>query len=292
MSVDNNRLIAQETRKISRDGFYEIDGRHIELKYGLKNGCDRVIVISPDYVKDIRDKEKQFIKDNIKVAYPKCDYRIVNMDSYIAELKFGRNDRTLVMNFANARHPGGGFLNGANAQEESLCRSSSLYESLISKEASEMYEHNKKTSSPYDSDYMLISPYVDVFRSVDGKLLDESHSTAVITIAAPNRNGRAKDVGRDDLQAAMINKIKNLLLVAAAYKYDTLILGAWGCGAFGHKAKDVAGYFRSVLVDQKYSQFFKQIVFAVYDRSSSQYNYLSFTRAFDEYGVWMNTSTD
>lgn len=50
----------------------------------------------------------------------------------------------------------------------------------------EMYRYNRKNPSPVDSDYMLLSPNVCVFRGTDGVLLDEPYSVSVFTIPAPN----------------------------------------------------------------------------------------------------------
>ena len=98
-----------------------------------------------------------------------CKIKIVNSDSFQA----GRNyDNPLVMNFANAHHPGGGFLLGANAQEEFLCRCSTLYASLTSETASEMYRYNNSRISKVESDYMLLSPDVVVLRDEYYNLLE------------------------------------------------------------------------------------------------------------------------
>lgn len=287
MSRVENKKIADETRRITEQGYYELDGKHITLEYGMKNGTDKVIVIEPCVVEDIADDEEAFIAENL-TEYSSCEYKVVNMDSFEADSEFGKTDRVLVMNFANARHPGGGFLSGASAQEESLCRCSTLFASINSKEARAMYDYNNRENDEFDSDHMLISPFVDVFRKADGELLEESFSTAVLTIPAPNLNGRARNVGRSKIEYMMNYKIQNLLMIAAKYEYDTLILGAWGCGAFGHDAKDVSGYFADVLVNQEYYKFFRKIIFAVYDKTPSQYNFNSFLDQFGKGGVWQS----
>lgn len=149
----------------------------------------------------------------------------VNMDSFEAVGKYGEESTTLVMNFANVHHLGGGFRNGASAQEESLCRCSTLYASIGSDKAREMYDYNNAHRNALDSDYLLPSPDVSGFRRAGGELLDQPFRTAVVTIAAPNLNGMACDINPEALRDDMIRKIENMCAVAAELNYRTLILG-------------------------------------------------------------------
>lgn len=99
-----------------------------------------------------------------------CKVSVINADSFQAARQY---ENPLVMNFANAHNPGGGFKLGANAQEEALCRCSTLYASITSKEASKMYLYNNTHLSTVESDYMLYSPDVCVFRDEQYELLEE-----------------------------------------------------------------------------------------------------------------------
>ncbi|HET9383315.1 MAG TPA: TIGR02452 family protein, partial [Streptomyces sp.] len=89
-----------------------------------------------------------------------------------------------VLNFASARNPGGGHLNGAQAQEEALCRASALYTCLL--EAREFYEHHRAHRDPFYTDRVIHSPGVPVFRDDRGALLDEPYTAGFLTAAAPN----------------------------------------------------------------------------------------------------------
>lgn len=184
----------------------------------------------------------------------------------------------MVLNFANAIHPGGGYRNGANAQEETLCRQSTLYASLSSEFAEPMYAYNYEHLNPLDSDYMVLSPIVEVFRDSEMNLISETRTIAVLTVPAPNLNGRAKEKNQEIIDECMINRIRIMLGVAYNYDYKKLTLGAWGCGAFGHDAERVAGYFYQVLFKEGYAVLFEKITFAVYDNTSSRYNYKSFAK--------------
>jgi uncharacterized protein (TIGR02452 family) len=72
-----------------------------------------------------------------------------------------------VLNFASARNPGGGFLNGAQAQEEALCRASALYTCLL--QARGFYDHHRAHRDPFYTDRVIHSPAVPVFRDDKGR---------------------------------------------------------------------------------------------------------------------------
>src|SRR4029077_16450700 len=88
----------------------------------------------------------------------------------------------IALNFANGIHPGGGFLSGALAQEESLCRSSALFATL---ENDPMYEAHRIRPLPDSTDWVIYSPNVPVFRSDDGTALDNPWPLSFVTCAAP-----------------------------------------------------------------------------------------------------------
>jgi uncharacterized protein (TIGR02452 family) len=89
-----------------------------------------------------------------------------------------------VLSFASARHPGGGFLISASAQEERLCRASALYACLSA--CLQSYEYHRVHSDPFYSDRVIYSPAVPVFRTDRGTLLDNPYTVSFITSAAPN----------------------------------------------------------------------------------------------------------
>ena len=201
---------------------------------------------------------------------------IENKDSFEAVRK---GQQPLVMNFASARHPGGGFLSGARAQEEALCRASTLYKSLSSSAAAEMYEYNNTHKNPFYSDYMILTPEVCVFRNRYGKLLIKPFMVSVWTIPAPNKNGPARSESQSSIDSVMEKRLEYFLAATAERGYDRLILGAWGCGAFGHDALDVAGYFRHLLIDKGYMKLFRTVNFAILD-TPEQYKVKAFINVF------------
>lgn len=255
-SVKNNIHIANETLRIIKTGSYKIDKKTIDL---LSGDYSEVKVYSPDRIYEIMNKKENASVDAVSLS-DNCNFYVVNEDSYQAAQGY---ERPLVMNFANAHQPGGGFRLGATAQEEALCRNSTLYASISSDKASEMYQYNLKHMSPTDSAYMLLSPDVCVFRDVDCQLLESPYMVSVITIPAPNKRGAAMFTSQSKLDTVMKERIRMMLKIATENKYRTLILGAWGCGAFGHDAKKVAGYFKEIFIDEHYSRYFENVVFAI-----------------------------
>lgn len=169
------------------------------------------------------------------------------------------------LNFASATQPGGGFLGGARAQEEYLCRSSALFLSI---KDSPMYEYHRDNWTPFYSDAMIYSGDVPVFRDDEHELLAAPYLASFITSAAP----LAKKVLPHDhpkLPNILMQRILKILSVAKSKGHDSLILGAWGCGAFGNDGNLVAELFHRAL-NVEFGGSFKEVTFAIVDTSPEQ----------------------
>ena len=264
----NNIAAAKQALTITAEGKYETGGKTVTLP---ETDTSAVEVITPEEGERLIGKGAEGYKRGII-----CRISVTNEDSFAAAARY---ENALVMNFANAHHAGGGFLLGANAQEESLCRCSTLYASINSDKAGEMYRYNNTHLSRTESDYMLISPNVCVFRKNSGELLEKPFMTGVVTIPAPNRRGAALIASKKLIEETMTRRIRIMLTAAAERGYDSLILGAWGCGAFGNSPEDVAGYFRKVLIDEELGKCFDEVCFAVYGSEDGK-NITAFREAF------------
>lgn len=166
--------------------------------------------------------------------------------------------RVLVLNLANGIHPGGGFLGGSRAQEESLCRSSTLHATLV---GDPMYAAHRRRSVPDSTAWAILSPDVPVFRGDTGAPLDEPWTTSFLTCAAPV----ARRVGQPLAGDLLAARIRRVLAISSAFGYEALVLGAWGCGAFGNDPVRTAADFRDALT--RTAGQFAEVVFAIADWS-------------------------
>ncbi len=167
------------------------------------------------------------------------------------------------LNFASAKNPGGGFLAGALAQEESLCRASALHACLVGQP---MYGYHQMRNDPLYSDRVVFSPLVPVFRDDDGTLLEAPYPLSFLTSPAVNallvleRNPAAGP----SIERAMRARAQRVLEVAAAHGQYTVLLGAWGTGVFGNSPELVADAFGAAL-EGPLKGVFADVVFAVLD---------------------------
>jgi uncharacterized protein (TIGR02452 family) len=194
-------------------------------------------------------------------------------------------ERIAVLNFASARNPGGGYLGGAKAQEEDLCRNSLLYPCLL--QAPDYYEAHRASRDFLYSHRVIWSPEVPVHRDVDGRLLGEPFPVSFLTCPAPNA-GQAlrRDPGaRSRIPRVLNQRAERVLAVAAHHGARNLVLGAWGCGVFRNDPRDVAEAFHLHLArDGGFSTAFERVVFAVWDRVPDSVNRAAFAERFDAVG--------
>lgn len=188
--------------------------------------------------------------------------------------------KVAVLNFANANHPGGGCLYGASAQEESLCRCSTLYECLIDEKAISGFYQPHSHKNCWGTSDIIYTPNVTVFMSDDDipKLQekDKWFQVDIITCAAPNLSMKSiKDRKILRHEENIISKrIERIFNVSIKEKVDVLILGAFGCGAFNNPPDIVAKSMLSAC--KKYNGMIPVIEFAVYDPSENMKNYAAF----------------
>jgi uncharacterized protein (TIGR02452 family) len=176
--------------------------------------------------------------------------------------------RPVALNFASAKHPGGGFLGGARAQEESLARSSGLYACLV---GNAMYDFHKVQGDPMYSNYAIYAPDVPVLRDDEGLLLAQPYLCSFITSPAVNakvvleRNRSA----RPQIREAMRQRIGKVLTIATLHGHEALVLGAWGCGVFGNNTRQIAEQFHQALTGD-FRGVFGRVIFAVLDWSEER----------------------
>ena len=198
--------------------------------------------------------------------------------------------RIAVLNFASAINPGGGVKHGSSAQEESLCRCSTLYPTLDRRFLwNKYYSVNRGANNPLHTDACIWSPGIVICKSdtsVPSRLSpDEWVTIDVISCAAPNLRGDMGNIynpedariiclSPEEQYQLHVNRAKHILHIAASHSIDTLILGAFGCGAFENDPYAVATAYRDVLPEFK--EYFSKVEFAVYCRNSETENYTAF----------------
>lgn len=212
---------------------------------------------------------------------------VVEDTTFSCAAKLARaGEKTAVLNFANAYKPGGGVKDGAMAQEECLCRSSNLYESLtLPYIVRHYYQWNQKNTGDMGSDRIIYSPKVTVFKSDDlypvNLAPEQWYDVDVISCAAPYYDKQKKEpVSMEKLEQVFLDRIRNILEVAAANAADHLVLGAFGCGAFNNPPEVVANMFRKLLIDDGYGALFKSVTFAIKKNEKRSTNFDVFHTAF------------
>lgn len=195
-----------------------------------------------------------------------------------------------VLNFASATRPGGGVIHGSTAQEESLCRCSTLYPTLDRRFLWQAYyDVNRASGDVLHTDACIYSPGIVICKTDEDfpvRLPQEEWCTVdVISCAAPNlrnvpanqynpESGQPVSILPSELQRIHEQRARNILAVAAANDADILVLGAFGCGAFCNDPKVVAKAYANVLKDCR--QFFDLVEFAIFCRNFETENYDAF----------------
>jgi uncharacterized protein (TIGR02452 family) len=272
--------IAQDTLQILERGSYQTPvGRQIEMSAGLLNCIQNTRCYEPDSLTGIRE---QVLAQPAK--FQNTIFEVTNETTLHGCARLAASTQTVqigALNFASAKHPGGGFLSGAQAQEESLARSSGLYYSLL--KCQSYYEFHRTQRTSLYSDSMIYSPRCPVFRTDDGILLESIYWIDIITSPAPNAGAIAKNEPDNisKIEAVLHERSSKMLSLAAHHKCDVLVLGAWGCGVFQNDSVKVAETFWKQLgPGQSFWKRFQRVLFAVLDRSQSQGTYQAFAERF------------
>ena len=223
------------------------------------------------------------------------DVRVTRHKTFEAAMVIYRSNpawKIAVLNFASATTPGGGVTKGSSAQEESLCRCSTLYPALTSPSLwSQYYSVNREARNPLYTDALIYTPGVVVCKTDElfPERMDERDwvEVDVLTCAAPNLRQRPGNAyNHDDSEAVAItpeellnlhkSRGRHILTVAASKGVDAIILGAFGCGAFQNDPFIVAEAYKAIL--EEFRGYFSMIEFAIYCRPREIENYDAFSK--------------
>lgn len=268
--------LAQATLTILESGTYTLPGaRTVSIRDTLEAACAKTVLYRPAEHEAILEQLAE------RPGTGSTSLHVSNRTTLeAARALSGTYTHIVCLNFASAKNPGGGFLSGSQAQEESLARSSGLYATLQTQP--EFYAFHRQRSNSLYSDHMIFSPQVPVFRDDQGNLLDAPWLTSFITAAAVNAGAVRQNQPAQitEIEPTMRRRARFVLGVAALHGCDALILGAWGCGVFKNDPAMVAAIFAGVLDEPLFRHRFAHTEFAVYDPSPQQSTLAAFEQAF------------
>ena len=265
MTREENRQIFEDTERLCLENRILIDS----ISYSRKN--QKVILENAVYPS---------VKNRFNEP---CAVKVTRRRSFEAARFY--TGSTAVHNFASWTNPGGGVVNGANAQEEALCRISTLYFCLTDRGAmKDFYFPHREKHDPLHNGDCIYTPDVKVFKSDSDnpRLQPEERwfNVDVITCAAPNLitgNGGKMWMRDRDLLDIHFARLCRIMDIAALNGVDNLILGAFGCGVFLNDPAVVAEATMEAV--RKNRKAFRSVEFAVYCRPGDNTNYLVFADA-------------
>ena len=187
-----------------------------------------------------------------------------------------KDSKVCVLNFASSKNPGGGVVRGARAQEECICRITTLYPCLASDEVMNGFylPHRTMFHDTLYNDDLIFTPNIICLKTDTSvpelRSREEWFNVDVITCASPNLGAYTK-VTDDVLEKIQLQRLERVFLTSVKEGSEVLILGAFGCGAFRNPPEVVAKVMKQLC--EKYAGFFRTIEFAVYCTPKNPKNY-------------------
>lgn len=244
-----NVKIARETLDILKQKSYtNLNGAVVDIAVSLNAAVAGTLLY----------KEPLPNKDYVSVVPTLEVFNETTAQAAVRLIAAGKQD-VVALNFASARNPGGGFLAGAVAQEEDLCRCSGLYACTKSKP---IFYNENILSDTYYTDNVIYSPKVPFIRDEHNLFLNAPFELSIISAPAPNLSGKHPEGLQFKLKGLIRERAIKILQIAEAHGHKTIILGAWGCGAFGNDPKMIAETFLFALSKVPT---FEHVCFAIYD---------------------------
>lgn len=247
---------------------------------------EKLIDKDPSLIESVKNSiEGSFLFDTIywsnriERRFEKTEVEVTTEGSFNAAYRIRKDNpdkKIAVLNFASAKRPGGMVTRGSSAQEECLCRVSTLYNVLSSSKFKSHYVKGKKSDNFY-IDELIYSPDIKVVLHLENytELKPEDYwSVDVITSAFPNlRNISNSEImeKEDKIKFLYDQRIENVFQAAMKESVDILILGAWGCGVFRNDPAMVAESFLNI--QYKYEGIFEKIIYPVYCKPEETHNY-------------------
>lgn len=267
-------IAAREAVEIQNRGWYRLpNGTTVSIEKALQRAQNGTRLYVPE--------DFDALWDGLEPGTVKTAISVQNTSTLEAARELRRRyERVGLLNFASARNPGGGFLGGARAQEESLARSSGLYTCLL--QQPEFYAYHRELRSCLYSDRVIFSPEVPVFCDDNHRPLPAPYTVSMLTSAAVNVGALERNEPQNMrlVEAVMARRVRMVLAVAATQKLEALVLGAWGCGVFRCDPELIARLFAEALAEPPIAGQLTEVVFAIMNpRSGPDKNISAFERA-------------
>ncbi|MCD7918810.1 MAG: TIGR02452 family protein [Clostridiales bacterium] len=288
MRRKKNIAILEDTLAILERGGYSKNGQDVRLAFSPEQ-MREIQVYLPEELASLTATEQA----EMQPQSDSCTFGCENEDALVlAQKQYQRlknagdpAPKILVLNLASATRPGGQTRNGASAQEEDLCRRTSLLLSLESEDARRYYDYNNAKKTRMGSDGVLLSPNVEVIKDASSEPLSQPFPISVMSCAAPMVRMGLEGMSQQEYEGMLYKRIQGMLLAAASQGYRHLILGAFGCGVYGNDAALVSDLFARAIRAFTFAgmgsrQIFDSIQFAVLCRPGKDYNYREFCRNF------------
>lgn len=255
--LELEKIFKETVEDISLGGYTSTTGKWIDFRGLLIDSFK-----GARFIKSISRQESEFDFSETKVY-------VQEIDSF-QKAKEWADENCLVLNMASFYSAGGGVEVGQRAQEEELCRRSTLILSL--------YKYSSQKYSTFDIDAPtrfkypipefggIYSPSVVVYKSHNSySPLDNPIKCSVVSVAAVKNPEINKKTGKLENKYAVVmaGKIRTILRIAVKYKHHKLVLGAFGCGAYHNPPEHVALIFKEVLEEKEFKGCFSEICFAI-----------------------------
>ena len=267
------------------EAFYKTDEN---LKQAIQDSIKGTVFYGADDYPAL--PKRRFKKTIISVVKRRTLDMAISMQRKYLEL------RIAVHNFASATNPGGGIKHGSRAQEEALCRCSTLYPVLNTETNwKRYYKVNRERGDSLYDDACIYTPEITICKSDTDKPArlprDKWDLVDVITIAAPNLRerpnniynpGKAKSarVTDEELFAIQEKRLRHMFTVVAHHGAEIFVTGAFGCGAFQNNPEIIANVYKKILPE--FDGCFKEVAFAIYCRPQEMQNFETFKRILTE----------
>lgn len=258
---NKDALIKTARTRIAYNNQYHAD----DIKYTL----ERSVVVDDT-------KMATFFETSHAGKSPLIYVEAVNTVDLINNYDLNLSGKTAVLNFASFRNPGGKFIEGSSAQEETLCRWSTLYNVLSDESIVANFYNLNKTKI---NNGLYVNRAVCTPNIVFDQWNDSSTTLDVITCAAVNAKfARDNGISEEVIRQSMKDRIDFVFRVAHMMGVKNLYLGAFGCGVFANDTEYVARCFADAIKNNVYASHVDKVIFPILPG----YNFNTFMRVFGE----------